>query len=111
MSAVTQDQVPYVIYEAMRRSYAEDIADSAPIFAFVASADPDTMYLHQAMREPDRAQFIAAMEEEVGQHSANGNWTLMLRSQVPEGVPVIPAVWALKRKRRIGTREVYKWKA
>jgi Reverse transcriptase (RNA-dependent DNA polymerase) len=27
------------------------------------------------------------------------------------GRSVLPAVWAMKRKRRIDTREVYKWKA
>jgi hypothetical protein len=79
--------------------------------AFAASADPDTMYLHEAMREPDRDEFIKAMEAEVGEHSRNGNWTLVKRSDVPQGVSVIPAVWAMKRKRRIATREVYKWKA
>jgi len=71
-------------------------------------ADPDTMYLHKAMREPDRAEFIKAMEEEVNQHSKSNNWTLVKRSEVPEGVPIIPAVWEMKRKRRIATREVYK---
>jgi len=34
--------------------------------AFAASKDPDTMYLHQAMKVPDKDQFIAAMEEEMG---------------------------------------------
>jgi hypothetical protein len=33
------------------------------------------------------------------------------RSQLPEGAQILPSVWAMKRKRRISTREVYKWKA
>ena len=32
-------------------------------------------------------------------------------SKVPPGTKVLPAVWAMKRKRRITTREIYKWKA
>jgi hypothetical protein len=33
--------------------------------AFAASADLDTMYYHQALKEPDRANFIEAMQTEV----------------------------------------------
>ena len=39
------------------------------MLAFAASADPDTMYYHEAMREPDRAEFIKAMEKEVKSHT------------------------------------------
>jgi len=80
------------------------------ILAQAASADPDTMYLHEALKEPDRAQFIKAMHSEMKGQVDNGNYSLITRSQVPEGASVLPAVWAMKRKRRIKTREVYKWK-
>jgi histone deacetylase 1/2 len=81
------------------------------LFAFAASADPDTMYLHEAMRQPDREQFIQAMKKEVNDHTTNGNWMVVHRSEVPKGQQILPAVWSMKRKRRIATREVYKWKA
>jgi histone deacetylase 1/2 len=81
------------------------------LFAFAASADPDTMYLHEAMRQPDRLQFIEAMKKEVTDHTNNKNWRVVHRSEIPTGMPVLPAVWSMKRKRRIATREVYKWKA
>jgi hypothetical protein len=51
------------------------------------------------------------MQKEVDSHSANGVWELVPKSQVPKDVQILPAVWAMKRKRRIATREVYKWKA
>jgi hypothetical protein len=35
---------------------------------------------------------------------------MMLKSEVPEGTKILDSVWAMKRKRRIKTREVYKWK-
>ena len=35
----------------------------------------------------------------------------MKRSQVPEGAQIFPSVWAMRRKRKIKTQEVYKWKA
>ena len=82
-----------------------------PLEAFAASADPDTMYLHQAMRQPDRDKFIAAMVKEVDMQTSNGNWSIVQRSQVPEGATVLPAVWSMKRKRKIATGEIYKWKA
>ena len=35
----------------------------------------------------------------------------MLISTLPLGTKILPAVWAMKRKRRILTQEIYKWKA
>jgi len=32
-------------------------------------------------------------------------------SKVPEGHKVLDAVWSMKRKRHLLTRQVYKWKA
>jgi Reverse transcriptase (RNA-dependent DNA polymerase) len=80
-------------------------------FALKATSDPDTMYYHEAMKEKDAPQFRAAMTKEVDAHTAKQHWKLMRRSKVPTGVKVLPAVWAMKRKRRIATREIYKWKA
>ena len=79
--------------------------------AFVASTNPDVMYIDQAMKEPDKPQFEQAMIKEVDTHTKNGNWVIIPKSEVPEGVKVLPAVWAMRRKRRITTGEVYKWKA
>ena len=81
------------------------------ILAQAASADPDTMYLHQALKEPDRDQFIDAMYQEMKGQVENGNYSIIPRSQVPEGATVLPAVWAMKRKRWIRTHKVDKWKA
>ena len=41
-----------------------DLEDN-PLLAFKANTDPDTMYMHKALKEPDRAQFIKAMLKEV----------------------------------------------
>jgi Reverse transcriptase (RNA-dependent DNA polymerase)/GAG-pre-integrase domain len=79
--------------------------------AYAASSDPDVMYLHQAMAAPDRAEFVKAMEKEVSSHTSNSNWKIIERKHVPPGHKVLPAVWAMRRKRDIETRQVYKWKA
>ena len=36
-----------------------------PLLAYKASTDPDTMYMHEAMREPDKVECLKAMEKEV----------------------------------------------
>jgi hypothetical protein len=79
--------------------------------AFVASTNPDVMYMDQAMKEPDSQHFHEAMLKEVKAHTDNGHWTIVKRDTVPKGVDVLPAVWVMRRKRRIMTGEPYKWKA
>ena len=85
--------------------------DYGAIHALSASADPDTMYWHQAMREPDRDLFYKAAEKEIEDHTRNGLWRAVPRSSVPEGTPIGRGVWAMKRKRKVATGEVYKHKA
>jgi len=53
--------------------------------AFASSADPDTMYLHETMNEPDRHGFIKAMQHEMNAQLDGRNCFLILRSQVPKG--------------------------
>ena len=36
-----------------------------PLMAYKATSDPDSMYLHQAMKETDRANFLTDMLQEV----------------------------------------------
>jgi hypothetical protein len=79
--------------------------------AFKATADPDVMYLHEAMRESDADKFKEAMKKEVGDHTDNGHWKIVEKASVPKGVKILPVVWAMRRKRRIATREIYKYKA
>jgi hypothetical protein len=80
------------------------------LLAMKASADPDTMYHHEAMRQPDREEFKKAMQKEVDDQMANGNFTIVRRTKVPKGATVLPAVWQMKRKRDILSRQVKKWK-
>jgi hypothetical protein len=86
----------------------EQMAD--PI-AFAATSNPDTMYLHQALRAPDREEFIKAMKQEIKDHEDLQHWELVPKSELPQDMIILPAVWSMKRKRRIDTREVYRWKA
>ncbi len=111
LEAKLEDKLPYYVAFDAIKEWVDMEGEQHPMLAFAASADPDTMYYHEAMREPDRAKFIKAMEKEVKSHTENEVWELVPRSSVPPGTKILPAVWAMKRKRRIATREVYKWKA
>ena len=94
----------------VRESLETQYDDKDPL-ALKASSDPDTMYMHEAMNEADRAQFITAMQKEVADQMNNGNFTIVTRDQVPDGHDILPAVWQMKRKRNIKTREIKKYKA
>jgi hypothetical protein len=82
-----------------------------PLLAFKSTADPDTMYHHEAMREPDAAEFTKAMVKEVTDQMNNGNFSIVKLKDVPKGKVILPAVWQMKRKRDIRTREIKKYKA
>jgi len=63
------------------------------------SGKNDTFYFHDAMKEPDRDQFIMAMTKELKDHHDNNHWKLVKRSTIGEA-KTVKAIWAFKRKRR-----------
>jgi hypothetical protein len=69
------------------------------------------MHYGEAMRADDAQELKRAKLTEVNAHTSKGHWELWTKSEVPADQTVLPAVWAFKRKRRIDTREVYKYKA
>ena len=71
--------------------YGIQTAVDDPI-AFSASTAPDTMYSHEAQRATDWPQFKQAMKKEVSFHETLKHWEMVLRSQVPKGMDILPAV-------------------
>jgi hypothetical protein len=63
------------------------------------------------MKQPDSAKFKQACHDEIEAHQDNRHWEVVPRTSLSAGTKVVPSVWAMKRKRRIDTREIYKWKA
>jgi hypothetical protein len=104
-------ETSHVAFEALAAGDDQGVELDLHPLAYKATSDPDTMYLDQALRQPDRDKFIQAMVKEVADQTKRGHWRIIKRSEVPQGIKVLPAVWSMKRKRRIDTREVYKWKA
>ena len=83
-----------------------------PLLAFKATnSDPDAMYHHQAMCQPDRAQFIGAIQKEMDSQLDDGNFEFVHCSTIPTGSKVFPAVWQMHRKCDIATQQINKWKA
>ena len=71
--------VPHQTLHPALEEYDEEFHES-PLLAFAASADPDTMYLHQALKEPDKAQWKKAMVQEVQAHIDNQHWEMVPRN-------------------------------
>ncbi|CAJ1938910.1 unnamed protein product [Cylindrotheca closterium] len=98
-----------------REVHAEELVDeciTANPMAFAATlADEDTMYLHQAKKERDWIHFHTAMVKEIEDHTKGGHWEIVPRKSMPQGHKAMRGVWSMKRKRRVGTGEIYKWKA
>ena len=93
LEAKLETKLPYHVAFETIKEWVDIEGEEHPMLAYTASADPDTMYYHEAMREPDRAEFIKAMQKnEVKSHAENGVWELLPRSSVPEGVKILPAV-------------------
>jgi hypothetical protein len=79
--------------------------------AFHAEMMGNIMYYHQALQQPDAAEFIDAIVSEVNGHIKSNHWRLIKHSEVPKDVEVIPSVWAMRRKRNLTTNEITKHKA
>merc|ERR1712155_353782 len=76
-----------------------------------AIADKDIRYYHQAMRQPDRAQFKEAVRRELEALEKSKTYTIRRRDQIPKSARILPMVWQLRRKRDQATGEVLKYKA
>ena len=78
--------------------------------AFAATANPDILYWDQAMKAHDREKFLEAVNVELDGHERMGNYKPIPIAEVPKGTKLLNMVWSMRRKRRINTQEVYKWK-
>ena len=68
------------------------------------------MTLDEALRQPDREQFIAAMKKELEDHINCKHWKVVPANAIPPPKRAIPMVWSMKRKRD-PLSNIIKWKA
>ena len=114
LESIEQRDLVMVAFEAVAEAPNKHLRINKGItnpIAFASSADPDIMYLDKAMRQPDKHKFIKAMVSKFDLHSVGAHWRLVPKTAIQSWNKLVPAVWAMRRKRRIDTREVYKWKA
>jgi len=76
-----------------------------------ASPQSDTMYYGQAIRAEDSDKFREAMLKEISTHFESRHWEITNLKDLPVSTKLLDSIWAMKRKRRITTGEVYKYKA
>jgi hypothetical protein len=69
------------------------------------------IYFHQALHQPDAAEFVKALIKEVNGLIENKRWKLVRRSEVSKNVDVIPSVWSMRCKYNLTTNEVTKYKS
>ena len=68
---------------------------------YKTTSDLDTLYHHQAMKQPDKAKFKKAMlHKEIldDRMRDNNNFSVIPKSELPQGAMVLPAVWQLRQK-------------
>ena len=82
-----------------------------PIYAYKASIDPDTLYLHEAMKAKDWQNFRIAMQKEIDDRMEGENFSIIHKAHVPRSATVLPTVWKMRRKRDIKTGTIKKYKA
>ena len=102
------DRIPGEVLAIPIKEYS-NLHEYKDPMAFKASSDPDITYLHEAMQQKDKKKFADAMEKEVNDQMANGNCTIVHKLKVPKGKAILPAVWQMRQKRDIKTRQVKKY--
>jgi hypothetical protein len=83
------------------------------LLAHKATSDPDTLCLHEAMREPDWNDFKVDMDKEHADQMLKGDHETMLKMVLclPEGASLLPNAWQFKHKQELCTGLVKKHKA
>ena len=104
------DQDEQEAHPTAATQFATQKALEDPI-AFAAMNNPDILYWDQAMKAHDRDKFLEAVKVELDGHEKIGNYEPVPLEKVPKGTKLLDMVWSMRRKRRIKSQEVYKWKA
>ena len=91
--------------EIMEEDYSrqEEMADT---IAYLTNTDEDTMYLNQAMEQPDKAKFFRDITKGVNNHRKKKHHDFSRKEEVSERDPILDLVWAMEQKRNINTRRV-----
>jgi len=85
--------------ERLNTMYDGTINSVHHAFASMTGADNGVYTLKDVFKQDDRADFVAAMINEVEDHESREHWTMIPRSNMPAGAKSILSIWSFKRKR------------
>jgi hypothetical protein len=71
---IQEEEAEERYYDAMHEDEYRIQDDMTDPIAFLAKADEDTMYFHQAMKAPDKEEFVKAIVKEMNDHIVANNW-------------------------------------
>jgi hypothetical protein len=91
-SAFIAVQDSYPIHSGTELSFLEHIACAA-------QSNPDVLHFGSMIRDPDRSHFETDMIREVSDLLQTNTMELTLRSSIPLGLKILPAIWSFRRKR------------
>ena len=97
------------LYPTDKEGKQDVLPSMYPLMAYKATSDTHSMYLHQAMKEPDQANFLTAMLQEVTDQVKNENFTVVKRNQVSKDSTILPCIWQMRQKRDIITQKINKY--
>lgn len=81
--------------ETVNLNYDRSINNLHPLSYATQSVDNECYhFLHEAMKQPDREDFIRAMEKELADHHDNKHWKLVLHAEIEDGIKPIKAIWS-----------------
>jgi hypothetical protein len=80
---IQEEEAEERYYDAMHKDEYRIQDDMTDPIAFLAKADEDTMYFHQAMKAPEKEEFIKAIVKEMNDHIVAKKWELVPRQDVP----------------------------
>jgi len=52
----------------------------------------DIMYLHQALQQPDKEEFLKAMVKEISTHQKRKHWKVVPIKEVPENIKILDLI-------------------
>jgi len=85
-------------------SWPRSLREYAAAFKAGAKADPDSPMFMEAIYGEYREQYMEAMDIEVQALQKSTTWKIVPRSEVPQGVNVLPLTWVFKLKRYLDGR-------
>ena len=90
---VTQKEVPGEIFNSQTMFPTDNRDADETLRIYKATTNRDTMYYHEAVREPDKDEFKTTMHKEVNDQFENGNFTVVPRNLVPGGTKIHRTIW------------------